>query len=156
MNWDGVHNLYIWPMLLAAGFNAIVAIYTWHRRSVPGALSFLFMVVMQVPFAIGAALVLAASDPSAKIFWTKFQILWLIPGVTAELCFLLDYANLNRWLTGRTLTLLTVPPVLLAVLVITDSTHHLVWINFDVTHYVHPVRSWAGWVFTAYAPERSS
>ena len=72
MNWDGAHNLYIWPMLLAAGFNAIVAIYTWHRRSVPGALSFLFMVVMQVPFAIGAALVLAASDPSAKIFWTKF------------------------------------------------------------------------------------
>ena len=150
MNWDSTHNLHIWLMLLAAGFDMGVAIYTWNRRSVPGALSFLLMVVMQVPFAIGAALVLASSDPSAKIFWTKFQILWLIPGVTAELCFLLDYANLNRWLTGRTLTLLTVPPVLFAVLVITDSTHHLVWINFDVTHYVHPVRNWAGWVFTAY------
>ncbi len=150
MNWDSTHNLHVWFMLLAAGFDMAVAIYTWNRRSVPGALSFLLMVVMQVPFAIGAALVLALSDPSTKILWTKFLILWMIPIATAELCFLLDYANLNRWLNRRTLAFLTVPPVLFTLLVITDSTHHLVWIDFDVTNYVHPVRNWVGWAFTAY------
>ncbi len=150
MNWDGAHILYIWPMLLAAAFPAGVAVYTWRRRSIPGAVSFLVMVLMQVPFALGAALVLASSDASAKIFWTKVQILCLLPAVTAELCFLMEYANLNRWLTRRTLALLALPPVLFTLLVTTDRFHHWVWSSFDVTYYVHPVRNWAGWAFTAY------
>ncbi len=150
MNWEGANTLFIWPMLLAAAFHAGVAVYTWHRRSVPGAFSFLVMVLMQVPFALGAGLVLAFSDASTKIFWTKVQILCLLPAATAELCFLMEYANLNRWLTRRTVALLSLPPVLFTLLVITENSHHLVWANFDVTSYVHPVRNWAGWVFTAY------
>lgn len=137
-------------MLAAAAFYAALAIYTWWRRSVPGAFQFVFMVVADVPYAIGAAFLMAAADTPTKIFWTKFQILWMMPAVTAELCFLLEYANLNRWLTRRNITLLAVPPLLLALLAVTNNFHHAVWAGFSAGEYVHPVRGWAGWLFSAY------
>jgi PAS domain S-box-containing protein len=137
-------------MVAAAGFNGILVIYAWRRRSVPGAIPFAFMATMLVPFVIGAAMVLATVDASGKIFWTKFQLLWLLPTLTAELCFLLEYANLDRWLTRRTLALLTIPCILAAVLFVTNNAHHAVWASFTVAEYVHPVHAWAGWIFVGY------
>jgi PAS domain S-box-containing protein len=137
-------------MLAAAGFYGVVAIYAWRRRSVPGALPFAIAVAMYVPFAGSAALVLAAADPSTKIFWTEFQMIWILPSMTAMLCFLLEYANLSRWLSRRTLILLAIPPFVFAVLATTNDAHHMVWTDFLIEGYVHPVRAWAGWAATAY------
>lgn len=150
MSWDFTYSPYVWPMLATAGFQLAMVIYTWRRRSVPGAVPFMFTAAALVFFGIGAALVLAATDPLAKIFWRKFQVLWLLPAVTAELCFLLEYANLDRWLTRRSLSLLTIPSLVVALLIITDNAHHLMWTSFAVGRFVQPVRAWGGWVFITY------
>lgn len=150
MSWELTYSPYLWPMLAAAGFQLAMVIYTWRRRSVPGAVPFIFTAAALVLFGIGSVLVLSATDPLAKIFWRKFQVLWLLPAVTAELCFLLEYANLDRWLTRRTLSFLAAPPLVVAVLIITNNAHHIMWTSFVVDRFVQPIRGWGGWGFITY------
>ena len=49
-----------------------------------------------MPFALGAALELAAVEPAAKIFWFDFQGLWTLPAAAASLWFALEYAPRPR------------------------------------------------------------
>ncbi len=46
---------YIWPMLASALFFALLGIYSYRHRAVPGALSFAFMMIFPTFWSIGAA-----------------------------------------------------------------------------------------------------
>ena len=85
---------YIWPMLAPAVFTAALVIFVWRRRSVPGALPLALAMLFTIPWAVGAALEVAAVDVSTKIFWVKFQAIWILPVNTAVLCSVLEYADL--------------------------------------------------------------
>ena len=63
---------YIWPMLIGAGQSAVVSIYSWRHRSVPGASSFAAVGLFWTPKLIASALELAAVDFQTKVFW--FQV----------------------------------------------------------------------------------
>src|SRR5450759_1306193 len=130
MNWRYEYTSYIWPMLGAAAFAVLLAIYSWRRRSVPGARPFSLLAAFAVPGAIGAALELAAVDIPTKITWVEFQAIWKLPTVTAGLWFALEYANLDRWLSRRALVLLAIPPLLFVLLVVTNDAHHWIWTGF--------------------------
>ena len=121
---------YILPMLASALFTAALLIYVWQRRSVPGAIPLSVFLVCMTVWSIGAALEQAAADLPTQVFWFKFQAVWPMPSVTAQLWFALEYANLRRWLTRRTLALLAFPSLLLLVLILTNDVHHLVWLGF--------------------------
>ncbi len=55
------------------------------------------------------------------------------------LCFALEYANLGRWLTRRTLTLLAIPILIQLLLVLTNDAHHWIWASFPLAEYIQPV-----------------
>jgi N-terminal 7TM region of histidine kinase len=99
MNMDPhyTYTPYIWPMLAPAVFTAALVIFVWRQRSVPGALPLALAMLFTIPWAVGAALEVAAVDVSTKIFWVKFQAIWTLPVNTAVLCFVLEYANPSRW-----------------------------------------------------------
>ena len=146
MSWRYEYTPYVWPALISAACMAGVAIYAWRRRSVSGALLFAVTLCLCVPWALGDALVLSAVDPPAKIFRAKFHTLWMLPIGTATLCFVLDYANMGRWLNRRTLSLLSIPPLLLLLMAVTNDAHHLLWLRFPVTSYVVPQYGIVGWI----------
>jgi PAS domain S-box-containing protein len=150
MTWQYQYTPYIWPMLASAMFVMALGVYAWRRRSVPGALPFVLVLLFRLLWAVGAALELAAVDVPTQIFWVKFQSVWQLPAITAELCFALDYANLRRWLTRRTLTLLAIPPLLVLLLALTNDTHHWIWQGFSFEGYVRPARGSANWILTGY------
>ena len=115
----------IWPSVLTVLLLIALSIYACRRRSVPGALPF---AIACLPFALwmaGYTLLIAAID-AAKIFWFKFGSVWQMFGITAVTCFLLEYAWPGRWLTRRNLALLSIPPLLIMGLILTDDLHHLV------------------------------
>ncbi len=141
---------YIWPLLAPAVFTAVLVVFVWRRRSVPGAWPLMLAMLFTIPWAVGAALEVAAIDVSTKIFWVKFQTIWPFPTNTAVLCFVLEYANLGRWLTRRTLTLLAIPPLLNLFLILTNDVHHWTWLGFSFEGYVLPMYGTGFWVLVGY------
>ena len=141
---------YIWPMLAPAMLTAVLVIFVWRRRSVPGVLPLALAMLFTIPWTVGAALQVAAVDVSTKIFWIKFQAIWILPANTAVLCFVLEYADPGRWLTRRTLTLLAIPPLLYLFLILTNDTHHWLWLDFQFDGFIQPLYGTGTWVMVGY------
>jgi PAS domain S-box-containing protein len=150
MNGVFAYNWHIWPVLASSGLLAALAAYSWRRRAVPGAFAFAVLNTFQTLWVLGAALELVAADLAGKILWTKFQIIWQIPAATASLCFALEYANLGRFLTRRTVTLLAIPPVLLLLLALTNDFHHWEWVGILPGEYIRIRRGFAGQIMLGY------
>jgi PAS domain S-box-containing protein len=141
----------IWPSLLTVVLLVALAVYSWRRRAVPGARVLAASCLIAVPWVAGAVMETAAVDPATKIFWFRVQGAWQLPAVTAITCFVLEYAWPGRWLTRRNLALLSIPPLLLLGLILTNDLHHLVWRGFTIDGTVIPLRGLANWTSVAYA-----
>jgi PAS domain-containing protein len=141
---------YIWPMLASPALLLVLGAYAWRHRSAPGARPFALLVFSILPWAMGAALEIAAVSPATKIFWLEFQGVWQLPAATAALWFALEYADLGRWLTRRTVAFLAAPPVLVLVLVSTPSTRELLCRGFSLEGQVRCLLGPAGQILLAY------
>jgi signal transduction histidine kinase len=141
MIWHYTYTPYIWPMLASALLFCILGLYAWRRRTMAGALPFALMLLFMLLWSLGAALELASSDVSTKIFWFKFTSIMKLPAATAELCFGLQYTGLGRFLTRRNVLLLALPALLVLILVLIDETYHVLWVGFHFDGSLHPVRS---------------
>jgi PAS domain S-box-containing protein len=139
MSWHYAYSPFIWPMLASALVLAGLGVYGWRHRSVPGALPFAFLMFLPIPWALGAVAKVAATDIATKIFWIKLEPLWLMPVANASLWFAVEYANLGRWFSRRTLALLAIPALLLPPLLFTNGIHHLIWQNDSADGDIRPV-----------------
>lgn len=131
---------YLAAPLLAMFFIALLAWYGWRHRKVPGAVPFVAACLFGLAWSFGSLLGEAASDPGVKVFWFRLATVWQLPLVTAGTCFALQYAGLGRWVTRRSLIALAVPPLVLAVVILSNDLHHLAYAGLTVTDGdVHPV-----------------
>lgn len=150
--WSYAYSLYLWPSFASALLVASLGWYGWRHRGLTGALPFALSCLFAAAWSLGAILETAAQDPSAEIFWLKFQAIWQLPMIVAATCFILQYAGLNRWLTTRRVALLSVPPLVFAILVSTNDLHHLAWTGFAlVDGSVEPLRGPASSVGLGYS-----
>ncbi|MFO7917070.1 MAG: histidine kinase N-terminal 7TM domain-containing protein [Anaerolineae bacterium] len=147
---DYAYTPRIWPSLFTVLLWIGMSVYGWRRRTVPGALPFAIGVLFAAAWGIGAIMEYAAVDVDTKIFWFKFQSVWQLPAVTATTCFVLEYAWPGRWLTRRNLVLLSIAPLLFAMIILTDDIHHLAWRGFSYSELIVPHRGPANWAFVAY------
>ena len=131
---------YLWPSFVATALIALLAVYGWRHRGIPGAVPFTLGCLFAVAWSTGAMFQTAAKDVDVKTAWLYFQTLWQLPVVTAATCFVVEYAGLRRWLRRPVLVLLAVPPVVFAVLILTNGVHHLVWTGFLDGEALVPVR----------------
>jgi len=151
MSWPYAYTPYIWPMLVSAALIAVLGIYAWRRRSVPGALPLAITMLFGVLWAVSAALELAAVDVPIKIFWYKsVMAVCIMPLSIARLCFVLEYAGLGRLLPRRNLVLLSIPPLLQFLLVLTNDIHHWMWLGFVFDGAVRPLRGLGAWILTGF------
>jgi signal transduction histidine kinase len=151
MSFSYAYTPQIWPSVITALLLFALTVYSFRRRSVPGALPFSFALLFGVLWMVGASLEVAAVDASAKIFWIKFQAVWLLPSATAVTCFLLEYAWPGRWLTRRNLILLSIPCLLNFGIILTNDLHYLAWQGFARDGKVIPLNGPGNWVFLVYA-----
>lgn len=140
----------IWPSFLTVLLLIVLAAYTWRRRSVAGAVPFLFACLFSAAWAAGSVMEYAAQDMATKISWIKFQAAWQLCNTTAITCFILDYAWPGRWLTRRNLTLLSMVPLVSVGLILTDDLHHWIWSGFTLSAVITPLVAPVGWLLIAY------
>jgi signal transduction histidine kinase len=147
MSWNYAYTPHIWPPFFTVFLLLALAIYSWRRRSVPGALPFAIGCLLTLPVASSIVMGYAAVDGAAKIFWFKSQAGWQLPGITAITAFILEYAWPGRWLTRRNVVLLAIVPLLLMGLALTNDLHHLIWSGFAVDESVIPQYGPLMWIF---------
>jgi signal transduction histidine kinase len=129
----------LWLSLVTVVLLAALAVFGWRRRGVPGALPFSVGCLFAALWAAGSFMEYAVADVATKILWVKFQAVWQLPATTAITCFILEYAWPGRWLTRRNLALVSIVPLLLLALALTNDLHHLVWIGFAYDGSVRPL-----------------
>jgi PAS domain S-box-containing protein len=140
----------VWPYLATLGLLVALGWFSWRRRSVPGARSLAVACLFGAVWQVGVIAELLAVAASAKIAWIKFQAVCQLPAVTAATCFVLEYVHPGRWLTRRNVILLSLPPLLLLVLVLTNGLHHWFWRGFLVDGSIQLLRGGANWIFVGY------
>jgi PAS domain S-box-containing protein len=150
MNWSYAYTPGVWPSLVTVLFLIALSMYSWRRRSVPGALPFCIGSLFAALWSAGSVMEVAAVDVPTKIFWFEFQAVWRLPAITAITCFVLEYAWPGRWLTRRNLVLLCIPPLLVLGLILTNDLHHLAWRGFAYEGKVIPLRGPVNWMLLAY------
>jgi PAS domain S-box-containing protein len=110
-----------------------LAAFSFRHRQTPGTFPFSIACIFGLFWTLGAVFEFSAIDIGLKIIWRKFQVVFQLPAATAITCFLLEYTWPKRWLTRRNLFILSIPPTLVFLLIITNNFHYLFWegFNFD-------------------------
>jgi signal transduction histidine kinase len=151
MTWNYAYTPTIWPSIFTVLLLLVLSAFSWRRRSMPGALPFTISCMFATLWAASSVMEVASLDAATKIFWVKVQGVWQLPVPTTITCFILEYAWPGRWLTRRTLALLSIAPLLTLVLILTNDLHHLMWLSFAVNGSVFPLRGPGNWTLVAYA-----
>jgi PAS domain S-box-containing protein len=123
----------VWPYLATLGLLVALGLFSWRRRSVPGARPLAIASLFSALWVAGYAMELAAVDPAAEIFWFNFQATWIPLASIAITWFVLEYVWPGRWLTRRNLAVLAILAVILGVrqaLILTNHLHHLMWLSY--------------------------
>lgn len=141
----------IWPHLATLALLVALGTYSRRQHSVPAARNLAIACLLAGLWVAGAAGELLAGDFSAKLLWFKFQALCQLPANTAMTCFVLEYVQPGRWLTRRTVTLLSIPPLLASLVIVTNDLHHWFWTGFLFDGAVVPLRRPIFYVLFAYS-----
>jgi signal transduction histidine kinase len=149
MNQHYTYTPDIWPAALTALFLLLLAGYGWRRRHVPGAIPFALSCVFTACWAVGLAMQAIAVDAATQRLWMRLGSIWSLPAVTAVTCFILEYVWPGRWLTRRNLVLLSIAPLLFAVLMLSNERH---WFMVrDIAGAARIPFGPAGWIFVGYS-----
>ncbi len=147
---------YTLVLLAGAGLSAVSAFFTWRYVYAPGARWAALLLLASTEWMLGYALEMGSVDLVAKVFWNKIEYLGIATIPTAFLIFTLKYTGRERWLTRRNLALLSIEPVIVFLLALTNESHHLIWVQniLDTTNSFSALVNVYGlgfWVHTAYS-----
>ncbi|WP_424358375.1 sensor histidine kinase [Methanocella sp. MCL-LM] len=118
---------YVIVLLICAALSAALAWYVWHRRTSPGAIYFILLMVCAAEWSLTGFLEMALTDLQAKVISTQLSYLSVVFVGPLWLLFTLDYGRHQKWITRNTIALLCIIPVLTLAFVLTNTWHGLVW-----------------------------
>ncbi|HEY9749332.1 MAG TPA: histidine kinase N-terminal 7TM domain-containing protein, partial [Allocoleopsis sp.] len=99
----------------------------WQRRSASIATTFALFMLPVSEWLLGYIWELSSIDLASKVLAGKVQYLGIVVVPAAWLIFALQYTGRTKWMARRNLLLLTIEPVVMALLVWTNEWHGLVW-----------------------------
>jgi PAS domain S-box-containing protein len=150
MNWPYAYTPHIWPSVFTIILLTVLAVYAWRRRNLPGALWLVIYCLLGLAFLAAKVIEFLAVDFETKIFWFNVEHPWWLPGTTALTCFILEYTWPGRWVTRRTLVLLSIVPLLGLALLFTNQFHNLSFRGYGFTGDVAPLYGPVGWSIVVY------
>src|SRR5438045_4878588 len=141
MHWQ--FTPYVIPVAASAIISAALALTARFRRHAPGAIAFGLLMLAVTEYSLGYVLELAHSDLPTALFWDNLEWLGATLAPMLWLIFVLQYTGRGRWLTRRTIVLLTITPLVTLLLVWTNQYHHLLEYNIHMaTSGSFAARSW--------------
>lgn len=139
MNIGTVYSSHILPSIAGIIIVSALAAYSFRQRDMPGATAFSIASTLGLLWLLGMIFEDIAPAVETKIFWRKFQVIWQLPSATAITIFLLEYSQPKRWTSRRNIFLLSIPPLLVFALVLTNQFHHLFWQDFIYDGVLKPI-----------------
>ena len=130
MTWQATP--YTLPLALIAALSGCLAVYTWRRRSVQGALPAAIVMAAIALWSASYALEMASATLEAKTLWGHLRFVGIVITPAAWLCFALLYANRPRWVNPRFVALLCVEPILTLAMRVTNPAHHWMYTRVEL------------------------
>ena len=114
-------------LILAAIASALIGFQRWtFRRQRPQAVTGALLMWSGSLWILSNTLQLMSTDPQVKLLWTRIQFVGIIPVPFLWFFLAMQFTGLDRLFTWRRIVALSVPPVVLLALLMTDPFHHLV------------------------------
>lgn len=123
-----MNQLLILPFFLLI-VSAIVsfglAVYTWQRRETRGAKPFFLMMIGLTVWLLSYSLEIITFDLELRLMWSRMTFFGVTTVPVAWFLFALEYTGRDKWITRRNVALLFVEPVIIIILIWTNSIHRL-------------------------------
>ena len=122
------YTSYTLPMAVSALISFFVVVYTWLRRSHPGAWPLCTLALGVSLWSLGACLEMAAVSFEHTVLWLKLKYLGVVIAPASLLLFALGFSG--RSITLRDRGWLVIEPLLVLMLVWNDALHPYFWATF--------------------------
>jgi len=122
-----VYNAYYVSLILSVCISALLAVFIWRRRPVPGAAPVAVTMLAIVVWSLGYILELKNPGLTSQLLTYNVQYLGIVTVPIAFLVFVLQYTGHDRILTRRNKFLLAIIPTITVLLVWTKDYHSLMW-----------------------------
>jgi PAS domain S-box-containing protein len=119
-------------LALAVLISAVLAIYIWNRRDIPGAKPAVALLVTILVWSAGYMLQFMGVELETKIFWAKIQYLGVASLPVALFLFALAFSGRDGWLTRPKFSALVIIPLITVILVLSNEAHRLVWTDWSL------------------------
>jgi PAS domain S-box-containing protein len=155
MGWQ--YTPYFFPLIAGALISLGLAIFAWRSRSTPGATSFAVLMGCVAWWSIGYAVQLSFIALQAKVIQSNLNYIAIFTIPMVWLTFTLHYTGHEKRPSHRHLLLLAIIPVILLVVIWTDSLHRWFRTNVELITIagsfvvMEPTHGVAFWAFVAYA-----
>jgi two-component system cell cycle sensor histidine kinase/response regulator CckA len=149
-------TLYEILLILVAAISILLAFKIYLPRRTRMAKTGTLLLLAGAEWTLFQAMELGSVSLPAKLFWDKLQFLGIVILPTAWLIFALLYTGRDKWLTHRTLAVLSLMPLTILLMVFTNEVHGLIWshnrliLNGSIAVLDHPFGP-GMWVFVAYS-----
>jgi diguanylate cyclase (GGDEF)-like protein len=114
-------------LLAVAGVCLAVSAIAARRRSAPGAIPLMVVLIAVAEWNVAYAMEIAGEGLGPKLLWAKLEYIGIVTIPVAILAFALDYTGRREWLTRTRVAWLSVLPLATLLLVATNESHGLVW-----------------------------
>ena len=124
---------YIVSLIFTSIITSLVALYVWERRATASggkALSLLAFACAE--WSLGYALEIAAMDLPSKVFWGKSQYVGIVAVPLLWVIFAYSYSTKGTRMTPRTVSLLSIVPLITLILAFTTERHGLIWEDIQI------------------------
>ncbi|NTW28553.1 MAG: diguanylate cyclase [Coriobacteriia bacterium] len=140
--------------LVAALCCAAAVPLAWRRRSAPGGLWLLCILLAVVELALADAMEISVLEVAGHVLWSKIAYFGATTVGVFLLLFAVEFAGTGRLLTRKRIAGLFVVPALSIVAVFTNDWHHLIWTRFSFDAPGHNILTYHHgllyWVITVY------
>jgi diguanylate cyclase (GGDEF)-like protein/PAS domain S-box-containing protein len=118
---------YAFALILAALLACGIAAVAWPRRSAPGGTAFVLMMIATATWELFRVLEAIAVEPSAKIYWARFEYLGIATVPVLWLLFTRQYSTRDRARPGLGPAWLWIVPAATLVLAFSNEHHGWLW-----------------------------
>ncbi|HPH96349.1 MAG TPA: histidine kinase N-terminal 7TM domain-containing protein [Anaerolineaceae bacterium] len=136
-------------LLITVLLAAVLAIYTWKHRTVPGALACTLLMAALAEWQFAYLMQYLSLNLQGMMFWYRMQYIGMSVLPVAILTFALQYSGREKWVTERILMILFSVPLVTILLTFTSEYHDLMF-RFDVTTWSTTYGVWF-WISTVYS-----
>lgn len=116
-----VSIIYTLPMFIAVVLLVFLAIFTWRRRSVPGALPFFWCLIATAEWSLAIGMLSLSQSTESALFWYKLRFLGISCAPVTMMLFAFQFTGQDNRITSRRWILFFIIPFI---------TQLIIWTNF--------------------------